>query len=274
MFTIRSHWLLFIFCLGAVNLLAAPILILDANAFDGNPFQQIDFEEASGQNNLGGVQSFVSSHGATFSLSAGDFTTSSSTATNSSLNGGFDGGAVSGVGHLRGSPITVAIDFSIPVDAVGLFMGGVVSDNGSFQVTLTDNSLLSFSLSDLTTTAGLLPKVDNSDQSANAINGFIGVDANDGLLIKRMLYTHTGDTHSIDDIFFGTANSVVAATANTNIGSFERTAFGPQFFQESLTPGSSSTPLPLEGNGVVPEPSSYVLFGLAIMSFLSWQKKN
>jgi hypothetical protein len=247
----RPH-LLLPFALVGAGLLAAPAsaapigveqLLLNANDFNGQSFVHVDFETASGQNTLVGINSFLAGQpfGAVASLPV-SFLPSTSTM---GAGGGFDGGAVSGVNHLVGNNgVMLSLTFSTPVQAAGFFLGGTYLASGSNSLTITLDGGAMRTISSSEWSAAGVPDVENAFSSANAINGFIGVHANGGPGIIALAWYAGGDQESIDDVFFGDA--VFSGT------------LGPTAFPENATIGTSSIPLPAAGSGV-PEPASLSL---------------
>ncbi len=219
-------------------------ILKNVQDFNNQPFVHIDFETSSGQSNPTDIDAFLQAQSigqATYGGSRLTPTNSSLITENSgsSLNGGFDGGAVSGTGHLQNSNFNLTLNFGQAVDAFGFFVGGLhFLSNTNFTVTFEDNSTSSVSV------AHLALAQDGSPSSA-AISGFIGVDSDGGQLIKSFTWFHSSDTHSIDDIFFGTAN-------------FSNTV-GLQPLAENGASGGNTVAFPLSGNGAVPEPSSWLL---------------
>ncbi|BBM82355.1 hypothetical protein [Candidatus Uabimicrobium amorphum] len=252
---------------------AQPIIILDTLAFDNTQHSHIDFEAGSGQNTTAGINTAIASTGATFSLSQGSINPGSPFQ-------GLDGGPVSGVGHIAGGAIVFNMNFAAnPVDAVGFFLGGLTGPAGNIVVTFVDNTTLDLPVAELTAN-GVLPPVGNGAPGTNAINGFIGVDANGGSLIKSIDYSVGGDLHSIDDIFFGDANSVATGSFNLPTpGLINVTNAGDQFFPENTLGSQSSTTLPTVGGGApeppaVPEPATYFVFAIfGLFTILKLRKK-
>ncbi|BBM84198.1 hypothetical protein [Candidatus Uabimicrobium amorphum] len=241
-------------------LFSAPIVILDANDFNNNPFHHIDFEVASGQNTTTGINNFLADKNATFSIPFGTLNQSSRDDTNPFPNGDSDGGAVSGVGHARfdiNTGLDIRLTFANGVDAVGFFLGGAIGAIANFKVKLADGSDLLFDPLDH------IPGVPDFSPSSEAINGFFGVDSNGGPLITEIIYEHSGDVVSVDDIFFGTA------TASGSIG--------PQQFAENFDINSSSIPLPQAGQGQappIPEPTTFIALLLGFFLIRIYKKSN
>ncbi|EDN72824.1 hypothetical protein BGS_0482 [Beggiatoa sp. SS] len=135
---------------------------------------------------------------------------------------GTDGGAVSGEyridwGYYGTS--NVRLVFETPVDAVGAFFGGDFFSKADVIVTLENGQ--TFRATRASAGLGIVP---NGASSCHAINGFVGVDSNDGPKITQVTFQEDSDAASLDSIFFGTAEG----------GSHGR---GPTLFAE--TPSSN-----------------------------------
>jgi len=95
----------------------------------------------------------------------------------------------------------VDIIFSEPVDAVGAYWGGVDKGIVIMRVTFVEGHR--YGISPSTRLYNLLPR--NSQDKCEAINGFLGIDSNEGKKIKEVTFFVVGDQISLDNIYFGDA---------------------------------------------------------------------
>jgi hypothetical protein len=182
------------------NVASAPLIFNNVQDFEGHTFEHISFDPPDERTSAGIVAKFdnVSS----FSLSGGQAAIQHISYTTFGGNG-TDGGAVSGEyridwGYYGTS--TVKLVFETPVDAVGAFFGGDAQATADVIVRLEDGKTFK-----ATRASAGLAAVPNGSSSCQAINGFVGVDSNDGPKITQVTFQEDSDAASLDSIFFGTA---------------------------------------------------------------------
>jgi hypothetical protein len=203
-------------------------IFTDPSSFNNSTL--IDFEPTGSGNTVSGINNWLNNlgTGATLSLGGGSAQiadlSNSVRASSFGVNGGADGGAVSGSWGFEGgvfeeSSLTLTFAPGNFQQAVGAYWGGVVNTAARAFVTFSDNSNF------IAYMYPSLPLVSNSASNAQGINGFLGING-DGKLIKSVTFLNGSDLYSQDNVKFG---SVGVPEPLTIFGAVTALGFGAFF---------------------------------------------
>ncbi len=234
---------------------ASPTLFNNAMVFDNHNFGHIHFDDAS-QDSYAAIDTYLSAYDA--GLSGGDF--GGAEFKDSSYSYGMPITQPYGLGGGSG---TITLNFNTPVTGVGFFVSGFYNLTTRVRVLVTTADPSSTQYTFTLDEAGLIPERYN-------INGFFGVmDEEYG--ISQITYDwgfSIIDRSTIDDFYFG--NHLTSGLGDGPLDivrtEYDTIPLPTLNTAENFFDGSTSE--------AVPEPASLILFGLALVKFITRRKNS
>lgn len=232
-----------ILTLTSVSANAAPVLFNNVMSFDNNQFGLVDFD-ATDQDTVPEINTYLSSYNSSLTISSGSIVTSQSYAH-----------SISPSLLLYGSSTTFTVTFNDPVNAAGAFLLGMEGNQNPYSggvgcyITVwlaNGGGYYQYDYRSLLTTP----------PTAYYVNGFFGVfEQEHG--IEKIEIKWNRDAAGMDNFYFSDTLTSV------NNGGPKNIPFSQIYTIELPTYGTPPPPAT-----PVPEPTTLVLLGMAIVPFL------